>query len=321
MWDRPTGDAAPSRGPITWRQLAPGHRIPVIAKTPLLIAVGAYWAGGAGNERGVWLSMAVASALWAVLYALNECTDAVLEEGYLDRRRVRLWLVMLSAVLVGAAGCVSTRLLALLALMVASQVSYCLPPLRLKRWWWAHVLLTGVANPLTRLHCGAIWGTDPIPTLAYGVLLSLHLGAAIRTRTLQRKRDLSLSYTVPPPGMEQIGVVCTAASITGAYRLCSQALLPPALLLLVTVGAAFAAYAWSHRGLRMAQLRRGWIPFALLSVVVVRALMVQPTHLSPRSHDERAVVGRTGPGHGAAENGRRDEESLDCQSKPDRTAS
>jgi hypothetical protein len=271
--ERPAEGAPPSSRPVTWRQLLPGHRIPVISKTPLLVAVGAYWAGGASSGRGLWLSMALASALWAVLYALNELTDAVLEAGHTEDRRVTWGLVIASAALVGLGGYFSPRLMAPLAVMVISQVAYCVLPLRLKRWWWGNALLSGVVNPVARVQCGAISGTGPIPALAYATLLSLHLGAAIRTRTLQRQRDRDFSYTVPPPGAERLGMLCTAAGVTGACLLCHQALLPPALAPLVTVGAAFATFAWSRRALSAGQLRRGWLPFALLSLVVIRALI------------------------------------------------
>jgi hypothetical protein len=281
---------------MTWRQLVPGHRIPVIAKTPLLVALGVSWAGGADNVRGVWLSMALATALWLALYALNECTDAALEEGYIGELRLRRWLVLVSVVIVSTAGAVSVRLLIPMALMAASQLAYCLPPVRLKRWWWGGVLLSGVVNPTARLLCGAVWGTHPVPGLAYGALVCLHVGGAIRTRTLQRKRDLSLSYRVPPPGTEFLGLACTAMGILGAYRLCGQGMLPPALSLFVAPGGAFAAYAWCRRGLSIRQLRQGWIPFALLSIAVLVALLIQPLYSCGRSDARYVSPSRGKPG-------------------------
>lgn len=286
---RPTKAASPSRGPVTWRQLLPADRLPVVAKTPVLVVLGASCARGVDNARGVWLSMALAAALWVMLYALNECSDAVLEAGYTDNRCVRPGLLIAAAALVGVAGCISPRLLGLLALMVASQVAYCLPPLRLKRWWWGSLLLSGTVNPVTRVQCGAIWGTRPLPALVYVVLLFLHLGAAIRTRTLQRRRDRMLSYTVPPPGAEWIGMLCTAAGIGGTYLACSRALFPSAFAPFVTIGAVFAAYAWSRSDLRMGELRRAWIAFALLSLIVIRAFYQR--HFVP---DETTVT-RSGP--------------------------
>src|SRR5262245_41724604 len=64
----------------SWRRILPSHRIPVIAKTPLMVALGVYLAGGDLGTRAVALTMALTALLWAALYALNEATDLRLEQ-------------------------------------------------------------------------------------------------------------------------------------------------------------------------------------------------------------------------------------------------
>jgi hypothetical protein len=270
---RTTPAALNTQASTPWRRLLPEYRLLAIVKTPLLIAVGGYLAGGTSNERALGWSMLLGAALWATLYALNEATDAVFEAGDPDQSELRRWLITVAVLLVGAAGFVSAPLLALLGMMAVGQFLYCLPPWRLKRWWWAGVLLSGVMNPLARLQCGAISGAEPVPALAYGVLVALHLGAAFRTRTLQRARDRRFQYRVAPAGAELAGMLAMAAGLIGLYVLCLHSVLPASLTPHVALGALFGGYAWSQRGLTIGRLRRGWILFALLAVAVIRSLL------------------------------------------------
>jgi hypothetical protein len=265
-----------------WRQLLPTHRLPVIAKTPIMILVGVYVSGGPFESREVLLTMLVAACLWTVLYALNESTDLVAEEGYLIEWRVKALLILLCFGICGVGGILSARLSLLLTLMAVGQIVYCVPPIRLKRYWWAVLLLSGAMNPILRLECGAMWGTHAIPLPAYAVFISLHLGASIRSRSLQRKRDANLGYRIAPPHTEWAGIACTGIGLIGAYGLIIIGILPPFCALFTTIAAAFAIYAWSGRGAEIGRLRRGWLLFALLGLVTLAVMLVQ--RLLPASH-------------------------------------
>jgi len=257
----------------SWRQLLPAHRLPVLAKTPLLIAVGLYLSGASFDLRSSGLTMVLTVALWAALYAVNEATDLELEHGLHIRRQTRASLRALVAALCAASVLLSWPLAGLLALMAVGQIAYCAPPLRLKRWWWAVLLLSGVLNPTLRLQCGAIWGAHPIPPLAYLAMMGLHLGAAARSRVLLRERDRRLGYHIAPPGTEGLGMACTGIGLLGTGLLCWQNVLPRVCLLLGAVVIPFCVYAWSGRVTNVARLRQGWLWFALLACVVLAVLL------------------------------------------------
>lgn len=258
---------------ISWLALLPAHRRPVLAKTPLLIALGVYLAGGRLETRPVLLTMALATALWAVLYALNESTDLQQESGILVGRRVQALLFLLPVLICLAAACLSPHLGLLFALMTVGQIAYSAPPWRVKRWWWAILLLSGVLNPILRLECGALWGPRAVPFLAYAVLVSLHLGSAIRARTLLKERDRRLAYVAAPNGIGWLGIACTVGGLIGAGFLCVQGFLPHALLVFLLPAALFSLYAWSGRIRSMAQLRQGWLGFAILSLLALAVLL------------------------------------------------
>jgi hypothetical protein len=265
-----------------WRQLLPAHRLPVIAKTPAMIFVGVYVAGGRIESRPVLLTVLLAAGLWAALYALNEATDLEREQGYQVEPRMKIGLVLLCAMLCATGMALSSRLGLLLTLMAAGQIVYCVPPLRLKRYWWAVLLLSGMLNPILRLECGAMWGTRAIPALAYAVFISLHLGASMRSRSLLRKRDARFGYHTAPPQLETMGIACTGAGLAGGYLLCHVGTLPSFCAIFTTFAAAFAVYAWTGRGADISRLRRGWLLFAVLALLTLAVMLVQ--HLLPGSH-------------------------------------
>jgi hypothetical protein len=142
-----------------------------------------------------------------------------------------------------------------------------------KRWWWAVLLLSGVLNPILRLECGALWGPRAVPFLAYAVLVSLHLGSAIRARTLLKARDRRLAYVTAPNGIEGFGIACTVGGLLGASVLCAQGFLPRSFLIFLIPAAVFSLYAWSGRIRSMAQLRQGWLGFAILSLLALAVLL------------------------------------------------
>ena len=261
-----------ARRTATWRQIVPSHRLPVVAKTPLMIALGVSLSGGAFGAATVGATMLLASALWAVLYILNEATDLLCEHGLHVPRRVLVPLYGLPVVFCVLAGLLSVRLLLPFAGMTASQFIYCAPRFRLKRYWWAIVLLSGTLNPILRLQCGIVWGTHGVSLLCYAAFVFAHLGASLRARVLLRERDRRLGYSTVPNGSETAGKICTALGFVGAIVLCLEGALPMTLLPLFGVAIAFAVYAWSGKETNVARLRRGWLWFALLSLFALAAL-------------------------------------------------
>lgn len=258
-----------------WAQLLPAHRRTVLAKTPLLVALGLYLAGGHFASPAIWLTMALAAALWATLYALNESTDLVQEHGLMIGAAMQSILFTLPAAVCLLAACLSPTLALLFALMTLGQIAYCVPPFRLKRYWWAILILSGTINPLLRLQCGALWGPHAIPFLAYAVVVALHLGAGLRSRALLRERDRALAYHVAPRGIEWVGMICTFAGFAGAFLLCAQGVLPPLLAPLLALASAFAVYAWSGRETSVARLRQGWLWFTLLAALALVVLLLR----------------------------------------------
>src|SRR5579871_5261800 len=71
-----------TRNGAVWRQLLPTHRLSVVAKTPVLVALGLFLAGGRFVWGTVGWTLVLAAALWGVLYALNEAYDLAYEDGY-----------------------------------------------------------------------------------------------------------------------------------------------------------------------------------------------------------------------------------------------
>lgn len=258
-----------------WRQVVPTHRLPVASKTTVLVAVGAYISGSSLSDLRVWLSMAFASLLWTVLYILNEATDVEAEQGLFVQPLLWRSIVGLLWVLCLGAAFVSPLLSLLLSLMFLGQWAYCAPPFRLKRYWWAILVLSGVLNPLLRLWCGAIWGGRQIPLLVYIVVISLHLGATLRARSLQKSRDKMLAYSTAPFRVDIIGRLCTVLGFSGSFVLCFQGVLPPIFTVFILLCLPFSVYAWSSRAQSMRQLRRFWAVFALLAFVAICALLAR----------------------------------------------
>ena len=255
-----------------WQQILPGHRLPVIVKSLLIVALGVYLSGGPLETQAVETTMALTAVLWAVLYALNESTDLIFEHRLLVPKYLPAGLLALAILLCLSAAFLSPALSLLLGLMIAGQVAYCLPPMRLKRHWWAVFVLSGTLNPILRLECGAVWGKHPIPFLAYLVFISLHLGASSRTRVLLRERDQKLGYQIAPAWLEGVGKLCTGLGLTGGVLLCMQEVLPRFLLFSFPLVAAFVLYAWSERAVSVARLRIGWIWFAILALLILVGL-------------------------------------------------
>lgn len=272
-----SGYAVVAANQATWRELLPAHRLPVIAKTPLMVAVGVYMTGGTFSSWGVTLTMLVTAGLWTVLYALNEATDLSKEHHAVVPESAWRVLFGACAVVCAIAFWLSPKVGGLCLTMALGQMAYCVPPIRLKRHWWAVLLLSGMLNPILRLECGAVWGTHSISALAYFVFVTLHLGASIRSRALLRERDHKFGYRIAPPRAEWAGMVCTGVGLLGAYALCRQGILPHTFVLFVTVAAIFSIYAWSGRVTNVSRLRQGWFWFAVLGLVAFALMYLNRT--------------------------------------------
>ncbi len=219
------------REPATFSQLLPIHRLTVIAKTPVLISFGLYMTGGRFAWSTVGATLALGSLLWAALYAVNEAFDLTLEEDYVVPTATIAGLVGAVVLVCGAAYLVSPVLALLFLLMTAGQLAYCVPPMRLKRWWWPVLLLSGVFNPLLRAYCGAIWGPVSLPALGLLSIVLIHVGSTIRTRALQRERDRKLDYRIAPPTIDRIGALFTALGLLDGAWLCAVNTFPRIFLL------------------------------------------------------------------------------------------
>lgn len=262
------------QSPAAWLCLIPAHRRPVIAKTPLLVVVGAYVADARLTSAPVVAAVVLAALLWASLYALNEATDLQSEQG-VELAPKLLWTAYIAPVAVClAAAALSPRLGALFVLMALGQALYCAPQVRLKRWWWAILLFSGIVNPVLRLECGAIWGARAMPYLAVTTCVLLHLGASLRARALLRGRDRALGYIAAPPLCGLAGGICTAAGLVSGCVLCFTGVLPHEFVWFFALAGAFAIYAWSGRETSVDRLRQGWLLFALLSLLALMGLLV-----------------------------------------------
>jgi hypothetical protein len=245
------------------RQLLPIHRLTVIAKTPFLVALGLYVSGGHFAWPTVGVTLVLASLIWGVLYAVNEAFDLTLEEGWVVPRAAISALVAAVLIICAIAYSVSPALALLFGIMTAGQLAYCMPPIRLKRWWWPVLVLSGIVNPVLRAYCGAIWGPQPIPFLVLAAIVLVHVGATVRTRALQRERDRNLRYRVSPERLDRLGVFFTGLGLIDSAWLCALNVFPRIFLLTSPVVVGFVMYAWSERAKSMKKVRRGWILFVV----------------------------------------------------------
>ena len=186
----------------------------MVAKTALLVWLGAYFAGAGMSVKALEAAL-LASVLWLCLYVLNEVWDLILEQGHMASK---LWTVMLVVAVAGVlllSMRLSLQLSALLLLMTLAQLAYSLPMIRGKRHWWIVVLLSGVINPLLRVECGAIFGKPVLPWLIYVTLVLVHVNGALRTRLLRKDRDTRLGYRTMPEAFRLVGMAAAALGVLG----------------------------------------------------------------------------------------------------------
>ena len=248
------------------RQLLPIHRLTVITKTPLIVALGFYMSGGHFAWETIGATLVLASLMWGALYAVNEAFDLTLEEGYVVPRATIVGLVACVLAICGVAYAVSPFLALLFGVMTAGQLAYCMPPFRLKRWWWPVLILSGMVNPALRAYCGAIWGTQPVPLMALLAIVLIHVGSTIRTRALQRERDLTLQYRVSPKGLDNLGAALTFLGLLDSAYLCFLNVFPRIFLASAPFVIGFTLYAWSGKAKSMKKVRRGWILFVVAAI-------------------------------------------------------
>ena len=250
----------------------PSHRLPVIAKTPFLVMLGYYLAGGTFEGSAIYVTMLLVSSLWALLYMLNEAYDLEIETHGAVSPQTQRVLIGLCLVICIVSAWFSPPLALLQSLMLIGQLIYCQPPLRIKRFWWAAPLLSGLLNPALRIFCGAMWGSHPIAPLAIATCLLIHLGASIRSRVLLRERDRRFGYRIAPPKLEWLGILCTAGGLVSGYLLCRNQLVPTPFIIFCPIATLFAGYAWFGNTASIARLRKAWLIFALLSLLAMGLL-------------------------------------------------
>ncbi len=252
-----------------WKAIIPVHRLPVIVKSPFMVALGAYLSGATFTWQTIGTTMLLSGLLWAVLYPFNEATDMACEQQRSIPRGTWALFTTLLTVICTVGWFFSHKIGMLLLAMVASQCLYCAPWFRLKQFWWGNVLFSGIVNPLLRLGCGVVWGTHGSTSLFYVGFLALHLGASFRARLLLRDRDRRLGYTSVPNWGHPVGVVTTVIGLLSMLGLILQGELPRIFGLFLGVATLFVSYAWSGRAKSMQELRRGWVLFAVLSAIAI----------------------------------------------------
>ncbi len=253
----------------------PLHRMPVLIKTSALIAFGVWVAHGTVTSSHALVTMFLGAVLWAALYGINEWSDLRLEAGIALPNSYGYVLSVVAAFTTIAAGLISWKIGLLFACMILSQVLYCIPPFRAKRYWYSALVLSGGINPMLRLEAGAALGMHSVPLQLIAVFILLHLGAAVRSRCLLRKRDLKLGYVVAPPKTERFGIAVTVLGLLGSFLVCYLEIVPRFLALFVALASGFAVYSWSSEDRNLGQLRRAWLWFAVLAVIFVAILALK----------------------------------------------
>jgi hypothetical protein len=252
------------------------HRLPVVIKTSALIALGVWVSHGVVTSTHALVTMFLGAVLWVVLYGLNEWSDLRLESGASLPVSYALLLSGAAVFTMVAASYISGKIGILFGLMIVSQVLYCIPPFRVKRYWYSALVLSGIVNPVLRLESGAALGIHSVPMQLLMAFILLHLGAAARSRCLLRKRDSGLGYVVAPVHLERFGIAVTALGIVGSFIVCYRQIVPQFLALFVALAAGFAVYSWSSKDRNIGQLRRAWLWFAVLAIIFVAIMALKP---------------------------------------------
>ncbi len=254
--------------------LLPSHRLPVLLKTPAIVAIGCFSSGGNLGSPQTIAILTLSTFLWAALYALNEWTDLREEQ----RLNLPLWqsrlLIFTSLFICALASAYSHYAGLLLLLMSLGQMIYCLNPFRVKRYWFGALLLSGIINPALRLECGGTLGSHSVPAVLVICVISLHIGAATRSRCTLRKRDSSFGYHTAPGGLELFGILFTIIGHFTGIMASVEGILPHIFIIFLAGSALFSCYAWSNKHRSISELRRGWLWFAMVAVIALGVMAI-----------------------------------------------
>lgn len=254
--------------------LLPSHRLPVLLKTPAIVAIGCFTSGGNLGSSQTIAILTLSTFLWAALYALNEWTDLREEQG-LDPPLWQSRLLILTSLLICAIAIAFSHNAGLLLLLMSlGQMIYCLKPFRVKRYWFGALLLSGIINPALRLECGGMLGSHLVPTILVISVISLHIGAATRSRCTLRKRDSSFGYHTAPLGLELFGILFTTIGHLTGIIASVEGILPHIFIVFLIGSALFSCYAWSDKKRSISELRRGWLWFALVAVLALGVMAI-----------------------------------------------
>ena len=227
---------------IRWRDLFPSIRRNALAKTAILIVLGAFLSRAEMSLSLLWTTL-LAMALWMLLYAINEAWDLRFEQGRQSFRSLWLFLVAVGVVIVSES-IVSSTVALYFAGMALSQVAY--SRFRLKKHWWFCLISSGVINPVLRIMCGAAFGATTIPVVAYVYFANLHIGGAVITRSLKRARDKSLGYHILPNWVERITQVSQIIGCLLFFAIWQYYHLPASFLVFQALGLLFMSWFWFY---------------------------------------------------------------------------
>lgn len=252
-------------------KLLPVKRVGALAKTALLVSVGAY-VTGRRLDHDVASSVVLATGLWAVLYALNEASDLVYEQKKRLPRVlfVALYLAVVAVVVFSVRE--NTTFGLLILTMSVSQIVYCVGP-RLKKFWFWALLLSGVVNPILRILAGALVVSDSVLQILPLVIV-VHLTGAMTTRLKNRKKDIVHNYEPIPERYWAARPSLQLVSLTLVCQAIASGLLPMSFASLVAVAVIFELLMrWlkggeSREGGETARVA-GWIIFASVAPSVI----------------------------------------------------
>lgn len=225
------------------------YRLAAVPKTAIIVVLGVLVSGGQLNSQDL-LVASLCCLLWIGLYGLNEAIDLALEE----KKRVNRWVVPLCLgismlAITGGLLAGGWQISILMTLMAFSQLVYCWPRPRTKRFVWSGPLQSGVLNPTLRFSAGLILGWNPttnpkIVLACYTLLIALHFAGALKTRVYQTKRDRGLGYQTFPVAfviryiepLQLLTPFCVSGLVLLAYRLQDAVSLPTSVRVMMVLG-------------------------------------------------------------------------------------
>ncbi len=180
------------------------YRLAAVPKTAVIVILGIIVNKGLINQQALQVIILCCS-LWLLLYLLNEVLDAVFEEKLVVPRAIILGCATGIIGIISISYFIKPMIGLLFSLMSASQMAYCCPPLRWKRYVWAGPLLSGAINPILRFLVGINLsanqdGKDETILLSLILLVAFHFASALKTKVYQTNRDRRAGYQTIPIG-------------------------------------------------------------------------------------------------------------------------